>query len=33
MRLDWTIDIVQSHVRIGDRVALQGNLDSAIFIV
>ncbi len=28
--LDWTIDIDQARVRIGDRVALQGNLDPCV---
>ncbi|MDE2260361.1 MAG: uroporphyrinogen decarboxylase [Betaproteobacteria bacterium] len=30
--LDWTIDIAQARRRVGDRVALQGNMDpSALF--
>jgi uroporphyrinogen decarboxylase len=28
--LDWTIDIGKARQRIGDRVALQGNLDPAV---
>ncbi len=28
--LDWTIDIGQARARVGDRVALQGNLDPAV---
>jgi len=28
--LDWTVDIGQARSRVGDRVALQGNLDPAI---
>jgi uroporphyrinogen decarboxylase len=28
--LDWTSDITGARVRIGDRVALQGNLDPAV---
>ena len=28
--LDWTIDIDAARVRVGDRVALQGNLDPAV---
>jgi uroporphyrinogen decarboxylase len=28
--LDWSIDIGQARARVGDRVALQGNLDPAI---
>ncbi len=28
--LDWTIDIDQARTRIGDRVALQGNMDPCI---
>ncbi len=28
--LDWTIDIGKARERVGDRVALQGNLDPAI---
>jgi uroporphyrinogen decarboxylase len=28
--LDWTIDIGQARARVGDRVALQGNMDPAM---
>jgi len=28
--LDWSVDIGQARTRIGDRVALQGNLDPAV---
>ena len=28
--LDWTVDIGQARQRIGDKVALQGNLDPAV---
>ncbi|MDD5329740.1 MAG: uroporphyrinogen decarboxylase [Sulfuricella sp.] len=28
--LDWTIDIGQARARVGDKVALQGNLDPAV---
>ena len=30
--LDWTIDIGQARARVGDKVALQGNLDPAILL-
>ena len=30
--LDWTIDIGQARARVGDAVALQGNLDPAILL-
>jgi uroporphyrinogen decarboxylase len=28
--LDWTIDIGVARARIGDKVALQGNMDPAV---
>jgi uroporphyrinogen decarboxylase len=28
--LDWTVDIGQARARVGDKVALQGNLDPAV---
>jgi uroporphyrinogen decarboxylase len=30
--LDWTIDIGQARKRVGDTVALQGNLDPAVLL-
>ena len=30
--LDWTIDIGDARQRIGDQVALQGNLDPAVML-
>jgi len=30
--LDWTIDIGQARARVGDQVALQGNLDPAVLL-
>ena len=30
--LDWTIDIRSARSRIGDKVALQGNMDPAILL-
>lgn len=30
--LDWTIDIRHARARIGDKVALQGNMDPSILL-
>ena len=30
--LDWTVDIGQARARVGDKVALQGNMDPAILL-
>jgi uroporphyrinogen decarboxylase len=30
--LDWTVDIGQARQRVGDKVALQGNMDPAILL-
>ena len=32
MGLDWTIDIGDARRRVGDKVALQGNMDPSILL-
>jgi uroporphyrinogen decarboxylase len=28
--LDWTVNLARARVKVGDRVALQGNIDPAV---